>query len=130
MTRRKNPFVAHVVLISLVLDLVVTARAVNARPAVAAPAPALAPFLSAPPHAPASIEECDAALTQHQAPVTTLSRTRLWPPNHALIDVGLAVDPTAACAGLVDLQGAVWSDEPDNAPGDGSPPQHRAFRDG
>ena len=40
----------------------------------------------------------------------------LWPPNHPLIDVGLAVDPTPVCAGLVDLEVAVWSDEPDDGP--------------
>ena len=68
----------------------------------------------------ATTEECDAALAEGRAPVTTLSRAHLWPPNHALIDVGLTADPTAECAGLVDLDVAVWGDEADDAPtGDG-----------
>src|SRR3989304_4189623 len=42
------------------------------------------------------------------------------PPTPPLIEPGPAVAPPPACAGLVDLEVAVWGDEADDAPtGDG-----------
>ena len=130
MTRRKNPLVAHLVLMTLVLDPALAARVapapMKAGTASRVSAPTVPAFLSPlagmPPHAPAAqTEACADALSEGRAPVTTLSRTHLWPPNHALIDVGLAVDPTPKCAGLVNLEVAVWGDEADDAPtGDGT----------
>jgi hypothetical protein len=41
---------------------------------------------------------CEEALLNHRAPLLSVSRSTLWPPNHALVDVGLNFDATAACA--------------------------------
>src|SRR5687767_10820630 len=107
MTRSKNRLVAHVVLMSFVVDSALAARTVQRPPKADERRPrveALAPGT------------CGDALTRGDAPVTTLTRAHLWPPNHALVDVGLAVDPTSQCAGLVDLEVTVWGDEADDAP--------------
>src|SRR5688572_8260371 len=102
MTRRRKPLVAHVVMMSLVLDPALAARiatptgaealpSVDRPPAVHPMAPPMAAFSpppALPPPAAAATEECEDALDEGRAPASTLSRTHLWPPNHALIDVG------------------------------------------
>ncbi len=152
MTRSRNRLVAHVVLVSFVVDSALAARIAPepAKPGAMAPvssdarptsnaqgvrpvaigraledlpppvASPSSPAWMAPPAPAVEMGKCGAALVEGGAPVTTLARTHLWPPNHALIDVGLAVDPTPECAGIVELAVAVWGDEADDAPtGDG-----------
>ena len=162
MTRRRKPLVAHLVLMSFVLDTALAGRvaATPVKPGAVYPhvlvpmapasgAPAVRPArvaqavrMSAPPAAPfsrpsrvrpppriprltamppptriapptpaAQIEECENALTDGRAPATTVSRTLLWPPDGALIDVGLAVRSTPVCEGLLELTAQVWSDD-------------------
>ena len=63
---------------------------------------------------------CREALLAGGLPAVSVAKGELWPPNHALVDVGLRVDTGAACRGLASTAVAVWSDEPDDATGDGS----------
>jgi len=66
---------------------------------------------------------CDEALLGGQSPVVFVSRSELWPPNHALLDVGLGIDLTPACVNQASVHLSVWSDEPDeNQTGDGNFP--------
>src|SRR5687768_4720390 len=106
MSRRPRPAVAHVVMACLVMD-----SALAAAPVAPAPPDRVVLSMLAPPHA--ALEDCNAAIDEGRAPVTTVSRTHLWPPNHALVDVGLTVDATADCAGLVSMDVSVWADEAD-----------------
>jgi K319L-like, PKD domain len=70
-----------------------------------------------------TVASCAEALSDGQAPVLTVARPELWPPNHALVDVGLDVDLTDACDGLASVHLTVFSDEPDDdQTGDGSQP--------
>lgn len=84
----------------------------SAGPAAASPAPSSAPVDPAP--------SCADTLASDSFPVATTSRSELWPPDHALVDVGLRVDVGAACLGLATTRVAVYSDEADDANGDGS----------
>ncbi len=66
-------------------------------------------------------EACPESLTQHRAPLVSLAKTLLWPPNHPLVDVGLGVNVTAPCEGRVTTRVAVFADEPDeDQTGDGN----------
>ncbi len=47
------------------------------------------------------------------------SRTALWPPNHQLVPVTLAIDATDAAASVTCSVSNVSSSEPDNGLGDG-----------
>src|SRR5688500_9369631 len=114
MSRRRRPATAHIVLMSLAVDAAFAARPTPAS-AAAIPPPALSQ--TAPIARP---DGCDEALSNGTAPLTTTSRAHLWPPNHALVDVGITVDATAACAGTAAIRVSAWSDEADDAPtGDG-----------
>ena len=75
--------------------------------------------------APAALGEaaatCAESLTQHLAPLVSLIKTLLWPPDHSLVDVGLGVNVTAPCEGRVTTRVAVFADEPDeDQTGDGN----------
>ncbi len=48
----------------------------------------------------------------------TLSKTSLWPPNHAMVPVA-TITATDLCDALVDLEISVTSNEPENGTGDG-----------
>jgi RHS repeat-associated protein len=66
---------------------------------------------------------CAESLTQRRAPLVSLVKTLLWPPNHPLVDVGLDVNVTAPCEGRVTTRVAVFADEPDeDQTGDGNVP--------
>jgi RHS repeat-associated protein len=66
---------------------------------------------------------CAEDLTEHRAPLVSLAKTLLWPPNHPLVDVGLGVDVTVPCEGRVTTRVAVFADEPDeDQTGDGNVP--------
>ncbi|HKV12875.1 MAG TPA: LamG-like jellyroll fold domain-containing protein, partial [Thermoanaerobaculia bacterium] len=66
---------------------------------------------------------CAEDLTQGHAPLVSLVKTQLWPPDHPLVDVGLGVSVTAPCEGRVTTRVAVWADEPDeDQTGDGNVP--------
>src|SRR5690349_20089518 len=96
----RSPFVAHVVLMSLAGNYLLAGGAPPRRMAMPS-----APMADAgPPPTPAALEECNEALRERRAPAATIARTFLWPPIHALVDVGLMVDPTPACAGISELR--------------------------
>jgi RHS repeat-associated protein len=63
---------------------------------------------------------CRESLLAGGIPVVSVAKSELWPPNHELVDVGLRVDEGAACRDRASVGVAVWSDEPDDATGDGS----------
>ncbi|HEY2943928.1 MAG TPA: kelch repeat-containing protein, partial [Vicinamibacteria bacterium] len=100
-------------------------------PVPAAAAPAVAPLVADPEPLPGLAPQagspgetaCASDLTERRAPVLSLAETLLWPPSHALVDVGLGVDVTTACEGRVTTRVSVYSDEPDDdQTGDGSLP--------
>jgi len=67
---------------------------------------------------------CDTtvAVVDHSAPVVQCANTitSLWPPNHELINVGLAVAASDNCGGTVGTAVGVFGDEDDETPtGDG-----------
>src|SRR5689334_8799592 len=66
---------------------------------------------------------CAENLGQRLAPLVSLVKTMLWPPDHPLVDVGLGVNVTAPCEGRVTTRVAVYADEPDeDQTGDGNVP--------
>jgi hypothetical protein len=71
----------------------------------------------------ADLGACEAALNGGQAPHANVSQNELWPANHVLRDVGLAVDVSAACESLASAALRVYADEPDeDQTGDGDQP--------
>ena len=50
---------------------------------------------------------------------SSVATASLWPPNHNLINVGLAVTATDNCPGPIGIVVEVFSDESEDAPGDG-----------
>jgi hypothetical protein len=50
----------------------------------------------------------------------SLSKTRLWPPNHKLINVTVRYESVDNCGSPVDCALTVTSNEPDNGKGDGN----------
>ncbi|HEY7412402.1 MAG TPA: FG-GAP-like repeat-containing protein, partial [Vicinamibacteria bacterium] len=64
-------------------------------------------------------DACLEALAAGRVPDASVDRDVLWPPNHALVDVGLEVR-LGACSSLASVGLAVWSDEPQDGNGDGS----------
>jgi Bacterial Ig domain len=59
--------------------------------------------------------------TQGPALVSTVTATSLWPPNHNLVNVGLAVSAADNSGDPVQISVAVYSDEDDLTPGS---PEH------
>jgi RHS repeat-associated protein len=82
-----------------------------------APGPAPAPLAGS---GGGGTPSCSSDLASGEFPKASVARTELWPPNHQLQDVGLRVNEGDACAGLATTHVAVYSDEPDDASGDGS----------
>jgi hypothetical protein len=50
---------------------------------------------------------------------SSVATASLWPPNHNLINVGLAASATDNCPGPIAISVQVFSDESEDAPGDG-----------
>ncbi len=72
---------------------------------------------------PASSSSCAEALQNGLAPKIAVAKSELWPPNHALVDVGFSLDVTSACAGQVSVRLEAFADEPDeDQTGDGNQP--------
>jgi hypothetical protein len=111
-------FVAREVPRRAIARLLIAALVIPAPTAVAAPAssPASAGFTAADPPA----ASCSDTLASGAFPAASTARSELWPPNHVLVDVGLRVDVGEACLGLAPTRLAVYSDEGDDATGDGS----------
>jgi K319L-like, PKD domain len=84
--------------------------------ASAAPSPIAAASSADVPPAPS----CAESLSSGAFPTASTAQSELWPANHALVDVGLRVDAGPLCLGLASRRVAVYSDEPDDATGDGS----------
>jgi RHS repeat-associated protein len=64
---------------------------------------------------------CDAALSNKQAPTSSVATSQLWPANHSWQDVGYAASLGSACDGVAALKVQVWSDEPEESQtGDGN----------
>ncbi|HKZ33294.1 MAG TPA: hypothetical protein VJ648_13160, partial [Vicinamibacteria bacterium] len=101
-----------------VARLLIATFVIPAPAAVAAPTtPALEPMAFSDPPPAAS---CADVLAAGAFPTASTARSELWPPNHALVDVGMRVDVGDACLGIATTSVAVYSDEPDDATGDGS----------
>ena len=63
---------------------------------------------------------CREALASGRDPDVTTARKELWPPNHRTRGRRAARRPGRACRGRATVGVAVYSDEPDDATGDGS----------
>ncbi len=96
-----------------------TARLLIATFVIPAPAASAAPTPIAADAHPSAVS-CAQSLASGAYPTASTSRSELWPPNHTLVDVGLRVDLGEACLGMAATRVAVYSDEPDDATGDGS----------
>jgi hypothetical protein len=95
--------------------LLIAALVVPAPSVVAAPAPTPLPVSEGEPGG-----SCADTLASGAYPSASTARSELWPPDHALLDVGLRVDVGEACLGRATTRVAVYSDEADDATGDGS----------
>ena len=90
-------------------------------PAIARAAAATSPSGdTAPAIGSSATPSCPDSLASGAYPVASVALGELWPPNHVVVDVGLSVSVGAACVGRARVEVTVYSDEPDDALGDGT----------
>ncbi len=70
--------------------------------------------------APPQPSSCEDSIRSGAYPTASTAQSELWPPNHALVDVGLRVDTGLLCMGRATTRIAVYSTEADDAVSDGS----------
>src|SRR5262245_27683322 len=99
----------------LIAALVLPAPIAAAEPPPTAPPRAGALADVAPPEA-----SCPDSLRSGAFPMASVAQGELWPANHGLVDVGLRVNAGPFCAGVALRRVAIYSNEPDDAIGDGA----------